>query len=180
MDGRHSELVRRASIMHDIGKIGIPDGILLKPGKLTPEEFTVMQQHSEYGYRILSGSPSELLNLAGTIALTHHEKCDGSGYPHGLVRAEIPLEGRIAAIADVFDALTTPRIYRKTSVLPDAIKVMKELRGTHLDPELLDLFLEHLVEVLEVKQQEEVRGGTSSHLAVVTGHVDVGAGTTSA
>jgi putative two-component system response regulator len=148
-------MVRTASIMHDVGKIGIPDSILLKPGKLTPDEYTFMQQHAEFGYRILWGSKSTLISLAATIALTHHEKWDGSGYPKGLRGEEIPLEGRIAAVADVFDALTTHRVYRKAFGLPDAVKIMKEGRGSHFDADLLDLFITHLDEVLQVKQQEE-------------------------
>jgi putative two-component system response regulator len=155
LDRDRSDMVRTASIMHDVGKIGIPDSILLKPGKLTPDEYTFMQQHAEFGYRILWGSKSTLISLAATIALTHHEKWDGSGYPKGLRGEEIPLEGRIAAVADVFDALTTHRVYRKAFGLPDAVKIMKEGRGTHFDADLLDLFITHLDEVLQVKQQEE-------------------------
>ena len=155
LDRERSELVRIASIMHDVGKIGIPDSILLKPDKLTPNEYALMQQHAEFGHRILSGSESELLDLAATIALTHHERWDGSGYPRGLKQEEILLEGRIAAVADVFDALTSNRVYRKAFGLPEAIKIMKEGRGSHFDAEVLDLFLAHLDEVLRIKQQEE-------------------------
>ncbi len=151
IDRERSEMVRTASIMHDVGKIGIPDSILLKPGKLTPDEYTSMQEHAEYGFRILSGTKSELLDLAATIALTHHEKCDGSGYPRGLKGDEIPLEGRIAAISDVFDALTSDRVYRKAFALVDAIKLVNEGRGSHFDPVLLDLFMAHLDEVVEEK-----------------------------
>ena len=156
LDGERSEMIRIASIMHDVGKIGIPDSILLKPDKLTSDEYSFMQQHVEFGYHILSGSKSELLSMAASIALTHHEKWDGSGYPTGLKSEEIPLEGRIAAVADVFDALITNRVYRKAFGLPDAIKIMKQGRGFHFDAELLDLFIAHLDEVLRVKEQEEV------------------------
>ena len=157
LDAQRSDLVRKASVMHDVGKIGIPDGILLKPGKLTPDEYTLMQEHAEFGSRILSGSSSELLTIAATIALTHHEKCDGSGYPRGLQRDEIPIEGRIAAIADVFDALTTNRVYRRAYGLPEAIKIMKEGRGSHFDPDLFDLFIANLDLVLKAKQREDDR-----------------------
>ena len=155
LDRERSEMIRVASIMHDVGKIGIPDRILLKPDKLTLDEYSLMQQHPEFGHRILSGPDSELLELAGKIALTHHEKWDGSGYPNGLQKEEIPLEGRIAAVADVFDALITNRIYRRAFGLPEAIKIMKRGRGSHFDPDLLDLFIAHLDEVLTVKKEEE-------------------------
>ena len=141
-----AEMIRLASLMHDVGKIGIPDSVLLKPGKLTPDEYTLMQQHAEFGYRILAGSESELLELAATIALTHHERWDGSGYPNGTMKEEIPLEGRIAAVADVFDALITHRVYRPAFTLPDAIEIMKQGRWTQFDGRLLDLFLNHLAD----------------------------------
>jgi putative two-component system response regulator len=143
--------------MHDVGKIGIPDNILLKPGRLTPAEYQIMKQHAEIGYRILAGSDSELVNLAARIAYTHHEKFDGSGYPRGLQATEIPLEGRVAAIADVFDALTSARPYKRAWRLEDAIALMRAGRGLHFDPELLDLFLGSMDEVLEI--QEEFRDG---------------------
>ena len=155
LDHERSEMMRTASVMHDVGKIGIPDSILLKPGKLTPDEYAYMQQHADFGYRILSGGKSELLDLAATIARTHHEKCDGSGYPRGLKRDDIPLEGRIAAVADVFDALTTNRIYRKAFTLPEAVQIMKEGKGSHFDAELLDLFLANLDEVVRAGERDE-------------------------
>lgn len=154
-DSERSEMVRMASIMHDVGKIGIADSILLKPGKLTPDEYAAMQEHAMYGFRILSGANSQLLDLAASIALTHHERVDGTGYPGGLAGDEIPLEGRIAAIADVFDAITSNRVYRKAMNLLEAIEIMKGGRGSHFDPYLLDLFIEHLDEVLTVKKVEE-------------------------
>jgi putative two-component system response regulator len=157
LDEQHSDLVRKASVLHDVGKIGIPDGILLNTGTLTPDEFAVMKNHADFGSRILSGSPSELLTMAATIALTHHERCDGTGYPKGLTKDEIPIEGRIAAIADVFDALTTNRIYRRAMGLPEALLIMKKGRGSHFDPELLDLFISHLDEVLKAKKLEDDR-----------------------
>ena len=147
------QAIRTASMMHDVGKIGVPDGILLKPGKLEPEEFDVIKTHCEIGHKILHDPSSELLQLAATIALTHHEWYDGSGYPHGLVGEAIPFEGRIAAIADVFDALTSNRVYRRALPLGEAIDIMTSERGTHLDPALLDLFLNSLDEVLALKDQ---------------------------
>jgi putative two-component system response regulator len=155
LDADRSEMVRIASVMHDVGKIGIPDRVLQKPGKLTPDEYELMQQHPEFGFRILSSPNSELLTLAASIALTHHEKWDGSGYPRGLRGQEIPLEGRIAAVADVFDALITNRCYRKAFGLTEAITMMKEGRGSHFDPEILDLLLDHLSEILTMKKREE-------------------------
>jgi putative two-component system response regulator len=147
------ELLRVASIMHDVGKIGIPDSILLKPGELTTEERKVMETHSELGHRILSGSESELLDLAASIALTHHERLDGTGYPKGLPGDEIGIEGRIAAIADVFDALSTDRIYRKAFPLGRAVEIMGEGRGSQFDGDLLDVFLDSLDEALHVKSE---------------------------
>jgi putative two-component system response regulator len=152
-DTERCELIRVASLMHDVGKIGIPDQILLKPAPLTPEERTIMEQHSEIGYRILAGSQSELLRLAAEIAWTHHERVDGSGYPHGIKGNEIPLDGRIAAIADVFDALTSDRVYKKAFPLGRAIEIMREGRGVHFDPKLLDMFLDSMDEVLLIRDQ---------------------------
>ncbi|MBI5537766.1 MAG: response regulator [Deltaproteobacteria bacterium] len=145
------ELMRTASAMHDVGKIGTPDSILLKPGKLTPEEFEIMKQHSEIGYRILTGSDSDLLNLAATIAWTHHEKYDGSGYPQGLRGEDIPMEGRVCAIADVFDALTSKRVYKGAMGVEESTAIMRDGRGKHFDPAMLDLFLDALPEVLHIR-----------------------------
>jgi putative two-component system response regulator len=133
-----------AGQMHDIGKIAVPDRILLKMGPLTDEERVQMQTHAEIGKRILQGSESPLLMLAESIAWTHHEKVDGSGYPRGLRGEEIPIEGRIAAVADVFDALTRDRPYREAMPLADATAVMAEGRGMHFDPVVLDAFLARL------------------------------------
>ena len=152
-DVERTELIRVASLMHDVGKIGIPDSILLKPGKLTPEERTIMQQHSEIGYRILAGSKSDLLRTAADIAWTHHERVDGSGYPLGLVGDQIPLEGRIAAIADVFDALTSDRVYKKAFPLGKAVDIMREGRDMHFDASLLDSFLDVIDEALEIRER---------------------------
>ena len=155
MDEQQAEIFRVAAIMHDVGKIGIPDNILLKPGKLTPEEFEIMKRHAEIGHRILSGSKWPLLEMAAEIAITHHEKCDGSGYPKGLTGDQIPIEGKIAAIADVFDAISTDRIYRKAFSLGESVQILKEGRGSHFDPELLDLFLDSLDEILVIKDANE-------------------------
>ncbi|MEM6296619.1 MAG: HD domain-containing phosphohydrolase [Myxococcota bacterium] len=155
LDDYTAELIRTASPMHDVGKIGIPDSILLKPGKLTRDEYDVMKQHTEIGFRILSGSESELLKLAASIARTHHEKFDGSGYPRGLVAQEIPIEGRIVAVADVFDALTSERPYKKAWPLERALGLLNDGRGKHFDGDLVELFIGSMDEVLEIKRQFE-------------------------
>lgn len=155
MEEKKADLLRMASEMHDVGKIGVPDSILLKPGRLTPEERTVMEQHPDIGYRILRDSESELLQVAATVALSHHERIDGKGYPQGLAGDEIPLEARIAAVADVFDALTTDRIYRGALELDTALDIMKEGRGTQFDADLLDLFFEKMDDVLAIKSEND-------------------------
>jgi putative two-component system response regulator len=139
--------------MHDIGKIGTPDHVLLKPGKFTQDELYVMAQHAEIGYRILAGSEAEILNVAATIALTHHERWDGTGYPRGLKGEEIPIEGRIVAIADAFDALTTARVYKPAFEFDHAVELMVTKRGLHFDPELLDVFLASLGEIRRIYEQ---------------------------
>jgi putative two-component system response regulator len=151
LDESTCELLRIASPMHDVGKLGIPDRILLKPGRLTPEEFAVMKGHAEIGYRILVGSDASPLKMAATIAYTHHEKWDGNGYPRGLRGEEIPLHGRIAAVADVFDALTSARPYKPAWKLEDALELMRTNRGAHFDPNLVDAFFDALPEVLEIR-----------------------------
>lgn len=151
------ETARLASIMHDVGKIGVPDAILQKPGRLDETERRIMEAHAEYGFQILTGSDSQLLTCAALIAATHHERFDGNGYPNGLAGEDIPLVGRIAAIADVFDALTTDRIYRRAFELVEAIGIMKEGRGTQFDAHLFDLFMDSLDEVLRFKEQEDRR-----------------------
>jgi putative two-component system response regulator len=153
MEEQESELLRLAAKMHDIGKLGIPDAILRKPGPLTSCEFEVMKEHAGIGHRILQGSRSELGRVGAMLAWTHHEKIDGTGYPRGLRGDEIPLGGRIAAIADVFDALTSDRIYRPAFQLPQALTIMRDGRDTHFDRELLDLFLESLEPILATKDE---------------------------
>jgi PAS domain S-box-containing protein len=145
------DLIRISSPMHDVGKIGIPDEILLKPGKLTEAERAEMQRHAEYGHQMLAGSGSELLDMAALIALTHHERVDGAGYPRGLSGGQIPIEGRIVAVADVFDALTSDRVYRKAMSTGQAVEIMRDGRGTHFDPQILDLLLDDLDAFLAVK-----------------------------
>ena len=152
LDAERAELIRIASPMHDVGKIGIPDRILLKPGRLTDEERRVMEAHTEMGHRILAGSDVELLDLAAEMALTHHERMDGTGYPGRLAADEIPIEGRICAVADVFDALTSDRVYRKAFQPDEARSVMLEGRGTQFDAELLDLFFGHFDDVLAIRR----------------------------
>ena len=146
------EVIRLSSAMHDVGKIGIPDEILLKPGPLDKDERRVMRTHAEIGYRILSHSRSQLLTEAAEIALTHHERIDGTGYPRGLVEDEIPVMGRVAAVADVFDALTSDRVYRPAFSIPEALEMMREGRGDQFDPEVLDLFFEGMDRVLGIKE----------------------------
>jgi putative two-component system response regulator len=147
------DLIRTASPMHDIGKIGTPDHVLLKPGKFTPEEFNVIAQHAEIGYRILVGSDAELLKVAALIAWTHHERWDGSGYPRKLKGDAIPLEGRIAAVADAFDALTTERVYKPAFPFEHAVELMTKHRGEHYDPDLLDVFLASIEEIKLIHDQ---------------------------
>ena len=134
--------IRIAASMHDIGKIGIPDHILRKPGQLTESEFEIMKLHPEIGARILSNSDSTLVQMARDISLGHHEKWDGSGYPHGLSGEDIPVSARIVAIVDVFDALIHKRVYKDEVPVDRAVELMREGRGLHFDPELLDLFFE--------------------------------------
>jgi HD-GYP domain-containing protein (c-di-GMP phosphodiesterase class II)/methylmalonyl-CoA mutase cobalamin-binding subunit len=146
MDSEFCERLKHAAPLHDVGKVAIPDAILLKPGPLTPQERAIVETHAEEGHRLVRGSSSSILDLAATIALSHQEKWDGSGYPRGLRGEEIPIEGRIVAVADVFDALTSDRVYRKAFPVDEAIQMMREQRGRHFDPVLLDAFLEVLGE----------------------------------
>lgn len=149
------ELVRNAAPMHDIGKVGIPDHILLKPGRLDEAELVIMRTHPLIGARILEGSDSPLLQAAHVIAVAHHEKYDGSGYPHGLKGEDIPLHGRIVAVADVFDALTSPRPYKAAWELDRAIAWIRDGAGTHFDPACVAAFLKDLDAVLQVRQRYE-------------------------
>lgn len=152
LDEARCEEIRIAAHLHDIGRVGLPVEILSNPALLCQEEREVAEEHCEIGHRILSGWSSPLLDLAAEIALTHHERVDGTGYPHGLFGSEIPLEGRIAGIADVFDALTTERPYRPAWSVDNAVEFMAAQRGIQFNHELLDRFLAALPEVLLVKQ----------------------------
>ncbi|MBU0513199.1 MAG: two-component system response regulator [Proteobacteria bacterium] len=147
------ETILYASPMHDVGKIGTPDHILLKPGKLDPEEWVVMKQHTTIGGKILEGADSGFLKLAEVIALTHHEKWDGNGYPRGLKATEIPLAGRIVAIADVFDALTSKRPYKEAFSVEKSYQIIREGRGNHFDPAVVDAFFAIQDELLSVKEK---------------------------
>jgi putative two-component system response regulator len=138
---------RVAARLHDIGKIAVPDAILMKPGPLTADERVVMQRHAETGHRLLRGSGIELLDVAATIAWTHHERYDGSGYPRGLAGGDIPMVGRIAAVADVFDALITNRSYRPARSVEEALATVAGERGRHLDPDAVDAFMERTADV---------------------------------
>ena len=139
--------------MHDIGKIGIPDHILRKPGKFDDAEWEIMKSHVDIGVRIIGEHDSGLLAVARRIVSGHHEKWDGSGYPHGLRETAIPIEARIVAIADVFDALTSERPYKKAWSVEDACALLIEQKGRHFEPRLVDLFLDCLPQVLEIKQR---------------------------
>ena len=147
------ESIRYASPMHDIGKLGVPDSILMKPGKLTPAEFKEMQNHTVFGAKILENAKAELLRVSELIALTHHEKWDGSGYPRGLKGENIPLSGRIVALADVFDALTTKRCYKPAFPLEDSLRIIKEGTGRHFDPKIAQAFNNNIEKILAVKAQ---------------------------
>ncbi|MEM5528698.1 two-component system response regulator [Gammaproteobacteria bacterium AS21] len=147
----HAEQLRQAAPMHDIGKIGIPDAILLKPGSLTFEEFEQMKQHTVIGAQILSNSSSPLLQLAHKLAIEHHEKWDGTGYPNGLKGEEISIEGRIVAIADVFDALTSKRPYKDAWGVQQTVEHIRKQSGKHFDPLLVDLFIDNIDKIVEIK-----------------------------
>jgi putative two-component system response regulator len=149
---KQAEILLHAAPMHDIGKIGIADSIMLKPGKLTEEEFALMKHHPEIGAEIIGDcGDSLLLNVAKSVSLTHHEKWDGSGYPRGLSGEDIPIEGRICAIADVFDALTSKRPYKEAWSIEKTVDFLKEQKGKHFEPKLVDLLIENLPQILEIK-----------------------------
>lgn len=145
------ELLLEAAPMHDIGKVGIPDAILLKPGRLTPEEFVIMKQHAAIGYELLNANSAPLLKIAAEIALTHHEKYDGSGYPNSLSGENIPLFGRIVAVADVFDALTSERPYKKAWPVEEACQLLRDGSGKHFDPSCVDAFFSDFDEIIKIK-----------------------------
>lgn len=150
---REANDLLHAAPMHDVGKIGIPDAILRKPGPLTAEEWGVMRQHAEIGAKIIGSHASGMLQMAASIALSHHEKWDGSGYPKGLAKDDIPHAARIVTIADVFDALTSVRPYKKAWSLEDAAAHIRSESGKHFDPELVEIFMDCLPQILEIRAQ---------------------------
>ena len=148
-----ANLLKQASPMHDIGKVGIPDSILNKPEKLTDEEFEVMKTHTTIGYEMLKHSERDILKASALIALTHHEKYDGRGYPNGLAGEDIHIFGRITAVADVFDALGHARVYKKAWELDAVLDFFKRENGKHFDPQLVDLMFDNLDSFLEIKEK---------------------------
>jgi len=163
MNKKQCDLLLNAAPMHDIGKIGIPDRILLKPGKLNLEEWEIMKTHVTIGAEILSGDDSPLFKLARTVVLYHHEKWDGTGYPLGLKGEEISLEGRVVALCDVFDALTSYRPYKPAWSIEDTMEFIEEQRGRHFDPTLVDHFTAMLPEILDIRKNfpDECNAGSS-------------------
>jgi putative two-component system response regulator len=153
LSAAEQETILRAAPMHDVGKIAIPDHILLKPDKLTTAEFDLMKQHAEYGYEILKNSRAPLLDVAAVIARSHHEKFDGSGYPFGLVGEAIPLHGRIVAVADVFDALTSERPYKPAWELARAIEYLRAGSGAHFDPRCVEALLIRIDDAMKIRTE---------------------------
>jgi len=152
-DEAWSELIFNAAPMHDVGKIGVPDGILAKPGELDPAEWEVMKDHAALGAHLLDYQSSDLLDMAREIALNHHERWDGKGYPQGLAGTDIPLSGRIVAIADVFDALTSRRPYKDSWSEEQAVKYIADQAGRQFDPQLTAIFLDQLPAIREIRRQ---------------------------
>jgi two-component system, response regulator RpfG len=150
LDALRGEILEHAAPMHDIGKIGIPDRILLKADRLTRDEWDIMKSHARIGYEILHDSPSQYLRMGATIAYGHHERFDGSGYPQGLAGEAIPIEARITAVADVFDALCAPRTYKKAWTIDQAFDYVQDERGRHFDPDCVDVFLANSRQVTEI------------------------------
>lgn len=153
MNEEEAELLKMASPMHDIGKVAIPDDVLKKPGKLTDDEFETMKTHTVIGYNLLKKSKRRILKAAATVAYQHHEKWNGKGYPNGLQGEDIHIYGRITAIADVFDALGSDRVYKKAWELDRILSLFKEERGQHFDPRIVDVFFEQLPKLIEVRDQ---------------------------
>jgi HD-GYP domain-containing protein (c-di-GMP phosphodiesterase class II) len=153
LDAHGARLLRGASKLHDIGKLAIPDRILLKPARLTARERTIIERHAPIGYELLADSGSELLDIAAAIALSHHEHWDGSGYPQGLRGDEIPLEARIAAVADVFDSLTRVRSYRPAFKFAEAFELVRHCCGTQFDPDVVEAFLAAQPEIRRLRRR---------------------------
>jgi response regulator RpfG family c-di-GMP phosphodiesterase len=159
MPAAEAEVLRHAAVLHDVGKIGIPDEVLHKPGAFDPEERALMETHAEIGAELLSGGRSDLMRMAQEVALTHHEKWDGSGYPNGLAGEAIPLAGRICAICDVFDALLSERPYKRPWSLADVLDELRSQAGRHFDPQLVEAFLDIAPGLFE-----ELHGGVRASL----------------
>ncbi len=147
------EVMRLAAMLHDVGKISTPDAVLKKPGRLTPDEFEIMKLHTVKGYEVLRGADSPFLQMGAVIAYTHHEKWDGGGYPRGLKGKDIPPEGRVVAIADVFDALCSRRVYKESWPIDKVFDELRNCSGSHFDPEIVDIFFDNLDAILEIKAQ---------------------------
>jgi putative two-component system response regulator len=152
-DADRCDLFRLAAQMHDLGKVGLPHGILCKPGRLSPAEFDVVKTRAERGAEILGRSDSGLFGTAAVIARTHHERWDGAGYPSGLAGRHIPIEGRIAAVADVFDALVSRRVYKPAYPIEQVLDALKEGRGSHFDGELVDVLVASIDKTGEIQRQ---------------------------
>ncbi len=161
LPGEEVQNIQYAAPMHDVGKIGIPDKILMKPGKLTDEEFDFMKTHTTIGAKILADSKAEILQLAQQIAISHHEKWNGRGYPQGLAGDTIPLAARIVGLTDVFDALTSKRPYKDPFPVEVALDIIKKERGEHFDPDVVDVFFENIDEILKIKDEVDADGDVS-------------------
>lgn len=158
------ENLRLAAPMHDIGKIGVPDAVLNKPGKLDPDEWVEMKKHPEYGAEILKEADNELMQMSATVALCHHEKWDGSGYPRGIKGEEIPIEARIATLADVFDALTSKRVYKPSFSLDETLSMINENSGKHFDPKVVEAFHRCLGQITPIMEAYAPRDGQKEPL----------------
>lgn len=154
VEGKYTEAILYAALMHDVGKIGIPDHILRKPGKLTPDEWEIMKKHTVIGAQILEKSEADFMKMAENIALSHHEKWDGSGYPRGLRGEEISLAGRIVAVADVFEAVTSKRPYKEPFPVEKAFEIIREGKGSHFDPRVVDAFFSIKDKILKIKNMD--------------------------
>ncbi len=153
MASDEADTLREASALHDVGKIGIPDAILLKPGKLDADEWTIMKTHTTIGAKILAGSKSHLLQLGEKLAMTHHEKWDGSGYPNGISGEDIPIEGRICAVADFYDAVSSDRPYRSAMPQAKVLSLLREGSGAHFDPRLIRIFFDNIEAITKIREQ---------------------------
>lgn len=166
MDAREAEIVRLAAPLHDVGKIGIPDSILNKPTKLTAEEWEIMKSHAGLGHEMLKTSERPILQAGGIIALEHHEKWNGEGYPHGKAGEDIHIYGRIIAHADVFDALGSDRCYKKAWEMKKILDLVRDERGKHFDPDLVDIFFDNLGHMIKIRETypdtDDIRYGTIS------------------